>query len=153
MKIDTQWTDKVWKDGKIHVKHLKVMSKIEKEADLQTRICNYLRMNYPKVEFRTDKDGQFAYRSQLRYKKAHAGKRGFPDIIISEPNKEYKGLVIELKREGAKIFRMDGSIRKNWHLEDQQYWLDWFKTLGCYSTFSIGYDQTVDIINKYLNNR
>lgn len=153
MKVNTLWTDKIWKDGKLHVKDLKIMRSYEKEADLQTRICNYLRMNYPFAEFRTDKDGQFAVKSQLYHKRLHAGKKGFPDIIITEPNKEYKGLIIELKKEGVKITKKDGTLRSNSHLYDQAYWLEWFRTLGCFSTFSIGYDQTVNIIDNYFKNR
>lgn len=122
----------------------------QSERDLQNSICRYIKLRYPKAKFRTDKDGQFAIRKTLADKKIQASAKGFPDLIIREARKGFKGLVIELKAEDASPFRKDGSLKDDEHLRDQQEWLDWFNNLGCKATFSVGWDDTKEFIDTYL---
>lgn len=121
------------------------------ERDEQRLICKYLKLRYPKVRFRTDKDGEFLVSKKALGDKALGSSiKGFPDLIIMEARKGYKGLVIELKRTGTKVYRQDGTLRQDKHLEEQQQWLDWFTELGCQATFSVGVDDTIKLIDKYL---
>lgn len=122
----------------------------QSERELQNSICRYLRLKHPKAKFRTDKDGVFMVKSALRDKSIGSNTRGFPDIIIREKRKGYNALVIELKAEGVVVFNKDGTLRKDKHLEEQKEWLDWFGEMGCYSTFSIGWDETIELIDNYL---
>lgn len=117
---------------------------------MQNQICKYLAIQYPGVEYRTDKDGQYAKGGALWDKKRQSGKKGFPDVIIAKPNAKYGGLVIELKKEGIKVFKRDGTLRTDEHLSDQAWWLEWFKSLGCYSTFAVGFNEAKQIIDDYM---
>lgn len=103
--------------------------------------------------FRTDKDGQFAKGSALWDKARQKGKRGFPDLIIANKIGAYNGLVIELKKEGISVFKKDGSLRSDEHLQDQSWWLAWFSDMGCYTRFAIGFDEAKEMIDNYFNNR
>lgn len=123
------------------------------ENTVQTWVCSYLRKKYPDVNFRTDKDGQFARGATLKYKAEHKGRKGFPDIVIAEKNKSYNGLIIELKKGTEKVFKRDGTLRKDDHLADQAFWLEWFRSLGCKAEFAIGYDEAIKLIDEYLQNR
>lgn len=120
------------------------------ETQMTNAICKYLQLKYPKVEYRTDKDGNNASKTALWAKSAQKGKKGFPDLIIKQKNRKYNGLVIELKKEGVRVFKKDGSLRSDPHLQEQQEWLDWFSTLGCVATFAIGFDDAIQAIDCYL---
>jgi hypothetical protein len=122
----------------------------QSERKMQNALCEYIRIQYPKVKFRTDKDGQFAMKSALRDKKKQASAKGFPDLIIREKRHGFNGLVMELKRDGEVVFKKDGTLRKDAHLSDQQEWLDWFESLGCKALFSIGFDESKELIDCYL---
>lgn len=103
--------------------------------------------------FRTDKDGQFAKGNALWDKARQKGKKGFPDLIIADRIGGYNGLVIELKKEGISVFKKDGSLRSDAHLQDQSWWLEWFSFMGCYCKFAIGFDEAKEIIDNYFNKR
>jgi hypothetical protein len=93
-------------------------------------------------------------------------KDGFhcPDLIIFEPNEKYCGLFIELKKETP--YKKDGTIKMQKttkkikgidieynHLQAQQDTMDILKTKGYYCTFSWSVNQSIEIIEKYLNNK
>ena len=121
-----------------------------KERLVQNALCKYMDIQYPHVKYRTDKDGQFAKGGALWDKARQKGERGFPDLIIREQVGEYKGLIIELKRDGETVWKKDGTLRKSGHLEEQFGWLEWFKSMGCYTDFAIGFDAGKDLIDRYL---
>lgn len=120
------------------------------ETQMTNAICKFLHQFYPDVEWRTDKDGNFASRTALWAKGAQKGKKGFPDLIIKEKRKGYKGLVLELKKDGVRVFKQDGTLYKDEHLEEQKEWLEWFEDMGCKTGFSVGLQQTIRTINEYL---
>ena len=123
------------------------------ERLVQNAIIKYICLQYPNAVFRTDKDGQFAKGSALWDKARQKGKKGFPDLIIADKIGVYNGLVIELKKEGISVYRKDGSLRKDDHLQDQSWWLSWFSQMGCYTSFAIGFEDAKGIIDNYFNNR
>jgi hypothetical protein len=126
-------------------------ARVQSERELQNAICKYLKLRYPKVKFRTDKDGQFAIKKTLGDKAMQASAKGFPDMIVREKRKGFNALVIELKKEDVTVFRKDGTLRDDQHLRDQKEWLDWFEELGCKATFSCGWDETKNLIDSYLS--
>ena len=78
------------------------------------------------------------YRAKLKRKGL---KKGVPDILIFEPNKEYKGLAIELKAGYNKP-------------SDEQ--IDWMAQLGAFgwcATWSNSLDEVIGIIDNYFNNK
>lgn len=120
------------------------------ETQMTNAICKFLSLQYPNVEYRTDKDGQNASKTALWAKGKQKGKTGFPDLIVKEKRKGFGGLVLELKRDGEVVYKKDGTLRAGEHLKEQAEWLKWFSELGCKSQFSIGFDETIRVINNYL---
>lgn len=125
-------------------------AKAQSEKVIQIQICKYLQIQYPNVEYRTDKNGVRVGWKQIRTQSQEGGKSGFPDIIIPVPCKGFSGLVIELKKDGENPYKKDGTLKKDAHLEDQLWWLDWFKKIGCHATFSVGFEDTKKLIDWYL---
>ena len=77
--------------------------------------------------------------------------RGFPDITLYEPRDRYSALFIELKRTGEKVFRKDGSIYTNTHLQEQHDMILKLRERGYYADFAIGFDKAKKLVDWYLN--
>lgn len=112
------------------------------EAMLQTAVVNYIKLKYPKVLLCASLGGLFLNSPfQRRKGKATGYSRGFPDLFIYEPNDKYNGLAIELK------------LDKRCYASKFQ--LDWVRDLnkrGYYAEVCKGYNDTINLIDKYLNN-
>lgn len=124
-----------------------------KEANVHQQVVNYLKLQYPKVIFRTDFSagvkmsmGQAIKHAKLQHSK------GFPDLFIAMPNKTYHGLFIELKNDGVSVFKKDGTLRKDEHLEKQNEVHQELNKVGYFATFAIGFDEAKKIIDQYLTN-
>ena len=121
-----------------------------KEEDAHLAICNYLRMVYPDVIFTSDASGlRLGIGLATKFSRLKSG-RGIPDLLIFEPRGEYSGLMIEIKREGQKVFKQDGSLYSDVHLKEQAEILDRLKHKGYATYFCIGSKQGIDIIEEYM---
>ena len=59
-------------------------------------------------------------------------------------------MFLELKAEGTRLYKKDGTLRKNKHIEEQAEILDKLNKSGYYARFAVGYDQAIRIITNYL---
>lgn len=129
------------------------------EESIQLQICRYLKMQYPRVIFRSDfASGLHLTMAQAaKHKRLQSG-RAFPDLFIYHPmqhkDKLYHGLALELKREGTAIIvsrgPRKGHLVADTHVQEQYLLLKQLKELGYYADFGIGFDQTVKIIDWYM---
>src|SRR5690606_32049161 len=71
------------------------------------------------------------------------------DLYVLKPVGSWHGLVIELKAKN--IYKKNGELLKNEHLEDQQKTIDALNKLGYYATFAVGYEEAAHLIENYLN--
>lgn len=79
--------------------------------------------------------------------------RGIVDTFVPVAKGGYHGLFIELKKEGRKVFKKDGTFYasgKETH-EKQQEFLDDMNKGGYYATFAIGLDEAIDVLDCYMN--
>jgi hypothetical protein len=132
------------------------------EFELQKAVCKYLSFKFPNVLFLSDTVANLGLTDPQRQRNKSIQKDGFscPDLIILEPNEKYKGLFIELKKETP--FKKNGELKSQMvypknrpaynHLERQQESIIKLKGLGYYACFSWGYENTIKLIEKYLNN-
>jgi hypothetical protein len=120
------------------------------EAILQQQVCDYLRLQYPNVMFRSDfaSGMKLSIGQATKHKRLQSGK-GYPDLFIIEPRGGYSGLFIELK--DTPIYKRDGSLRASEHLAEQQACHDILVDKGFAACFAVGFDESVDIINNYMN--
>lgn len=129
------------------------MSKNQPEFELQKAICRWLNVQYPKVLYLSDTIASVKLTIPQQNRNKLIQKNGFktPDLLIFEPNKEFKGLFIELKVKSP--FKKDGTLLKDEHLESQQKTINDLKQKGYYACFSWSLEMTLDIINRYMSNK
>ena len=133
------------------------------EENLHLKVCNYLRKNYPDVLFRTDfSSGMKMSPGQAAKHKKFQKSRAWPDLFIAESGVvEFKedgliahlrknGMFLELKAKGTHLYKKDGTLRKNKHIEEQAEMLDKLNESGYYARFAVGYDEAIQIITNYL---
>ena len=121
------------------------------EKDLQINICRWLKLQYPEVIFTSESSGLRLTISQARSLAKQRSGKGLPDLMIFEPRGGYHGLFLELKREGEKVFRRDGQIRSDAHLQDQYSVINRLNDKGYLAGFAIGFDEARALITKYMN--
>ncbi len=121
----------------------------QSEKDLQKMVCEYLKLQYPNVIFNSDMAGVKLTMGQAVAAKNLRSHNGFPDLAIYEPRGGYKGLFIELKAEGQKLTKKDGSFVSE-HLKEQNYIIEQLKKRGYYAIFCVGFVESKFVIDWYL---
>ena len=133
------------------------------EENLHAQICEYLKFAHPKVIFNTDMSGIALTIGQAVKANKLRSSNGFPDLIIFETNSKfnYCGLFIELKKETPyklngelkKMKRVDiiGGVKVEYdHLQRQDNMHNELRKRGYKACFSWSFEQTKDIIDRYL---
>lgn len=123
---------------------------MESESQTHTRICAYIKQNYPSVLFTSESSGLKVTKNQAVQLKKTRSCSGLPDIMIFEPRRNYKGLFLEVKREGTRIYKRDGDLTANEHIRNQEEILHQLKQKGYLAEFVVGYEDAIALINYYL---
>ena len=130
------------------------MQKKQPEFELQKAVCRWLSFQFPKVLYLSDTVASVKLTIPQQNRNKLIQKNDFhpPDLLILEPNKEYKGLFIELKVKS--IYKKDGvTLLKSEHLENQQKTINELKAKGYYACFSWSLEMTLQKINSYMTNQ
>lgn len=122
---------------------------VSKEKDIHSQVCRYLKLQYPNVMYNTDLSGIKLTIGQAVKLKNLRSFRGFPDIVIYEARGGYHGLFIELKREGEKLLKRDGTFISE-HIEEQSHCMNQLMMRGYQCFFAIGFSEAKKLIDKYL---
>lgn len=119
------------------------------EAILHQQICDYLRVKYPDILFRTDFAAgiKMTMGQAAKHKRLQSG-RAWPDLFIAKPRGRFSGLFIEIK--AANIYKKDGGLLKNEHLQEQAVILAKLNLAGYAAEFAIGYTEATRMIDSYL---
>ena len=120
-----------------------------KEEQLQLAVCDYIRLRYPDVLFNSDMSGIKLTMGQAIKAKRMRSSRGFPDLVIYANRKGRHGLFLELKAEGTKLTKKDGSFKSE-HIEEQAEMLVKLWRLGFKADFAIGFEDAKQQIDDYL---
>ena len=121
------------------------------EEQTHIEICKYIRLKYPSVIFTSESSGIRVSIGQAKRLKAMRSCSGLPDLMILEPRKNYYGLFLEVKKEGTTIFKKDGDIRSDSHLQEQEEILFQLKQKGYLAEFVVGFDEAKSIIDYYFS--
>lgn len=123
------------------------------ESELQIQVADYLRLQYPDVLFHSDFGSgiKLTPGQAIKQKRQNGGRRAWPDMFIAKPKKdafgtEWCGLFIELKTEGTRLTKKDGSPATK-HIAEQ------LGVAGYYATFACGFDEAKKIIDNYLKGK
>tara|TARA_R110000782_G_scaffold182008_1_gene272231 strand:+ start:100 stop:471 length:372 start_codon:yes stop_codon:yes gene_type:complete len=121
------------------------------EEQIHIQICNYIKVKYPSVLFTSENSGLRVFWKQAKMLKAMRSCSGLPDIMIFEPRKQKAGMFLEVKKEGTKIYKRDGDLRKDKHLNEQEEILHRLKQKGYFAEFVVGFDEARSIIDWYMS--
>lgn len=120
------------------------------ERTLHRGVCDYLRYRWPGTMFNTDLSGATKLtKGQAGAMKNLRSQRGYPDLVIYEPRAGYHGLFIELKKEGTRLYKINGEPATE-HIAEQMECLLELRSRGYKAEFAVGFDQAQEIIDNYL---
>ena len=129
------------------------------EQSIQRRVCSYLKIQYPRILFRSDYASglKLTMAQAVMHKSMQAG-RSWPDLFIYAPRKvggkQYAGMALELKREGTtiicKIGKNKGKLVADPHIQEQYYLLKELERLGYWADFGIGFEDSISKIDYYM---
>lgn len=131
------------------------------EHQLYEQIARYLQLQYPDVIYRFDlaADMKLTVGQAAKHKRLHP-RRGYPDLFIAEPSprcvdgswdNEYHGLFLELKKEGTRILKKDGTPA-SLHIAEQHDVHLKLAAKGYVARFAVGFEEAKEIIDEYLQN-
>ena len=120
------------------------------EATVQLHLAQYLKLQYPRVLFRSDYASglKLTIAQAKRHKSLQSG-RAWPDIFIAEPRGGYHGLFIEVKRDGTRLYLRNGEPATP-HIAEQAEVLNQLRLRGYQAAFGVGFEETKDMIDAYL---
>lgn len=142
------------------------------EENDQLWLVKYVRTNYPEAIIESDYAAGLNLTHTQRIKlmglRSH---KGMPDVRIYYPSRGYHALILELKKEGTKIYKRDGvTLRKaaytrkfrrggklyitsGDHNLEQQETLDTFNRLGYCAKRAIGRTDAKAIVDWYFDKK
>ena len=127
------------------------------EEKLSQNLANWLSMirhNGKEVMYHFDfGSGSKMTIGQATKQKSLNKRRGFPDLFIMQPIKNYSGLFLELKKNHDELYCKDGSFRKTEHINEQRDYIRALELRGYRAVFACGFDEAVNIIRDYLDGK
>lgn len=123
------------------------------EEKLHIQVCDYLKIQYPKVIFLSEASGVRTSMGLAKKLKRMRSNHVHLDLYILQPktvpgDQLYCGLVLELKAKSP--FKKDGSLLKSEHLDDQQKTIDLLNERGYMAQFVHSFDGAKKLIDNYL---
>ena len=121
-----------------------------REYQLCKNLAIYMRLQHRGVPYHFDMAGLNLSKVQAGMMKGIQGMSKFPDLFIAEPRGMYHGMFLEIKHEDAYVFKKDGTVIADDHLQGQASTMALLNLKGYYSSFGIGFDDCKNKIDKYL---
>ena len=122
------------------------------EQNVQRQVCQYLRLQYPNMIFRSDyASGLQLTMNQAALHKSLQSGRSWVELFVYKPSRGYHGLALEIKREGTVIYLSrgprKGQLTADPHIQEQALMLQKLNNLGYFARFGVGFDQCRRIID------
>lgn len=120
-----------------------------KEENIYLQISKYLQLQYPNLIYHFDfGTGIKMTIGQAVKQKRMNPQRGYPDLFIAYPNRDYSGLFIEIKK--VTPYKKNGELKKDKHLDEQSLMLYKLNRNGYCACFAVGFEGVKETIDKYL---
>ena len=125
--------------------------RVQRESQLREQLAWWLKAQFPGVIYRFDvaADLKLTMPQAARHKRLHP-ERGYPDLLLLEPRAGFAGAFFELKAEHAKVYKPNGELYTDKHLEEQAVMMNKLRAKGYYADFAIGFDECATKISAYL---
>ena len=135
-----------------------------REIDLQAQVADYLRLQYPDVIFHSDFGSgiKLTMGQAIKQKRLNGGRRSWPDMFVAKAKLMQTkdgmpfikhGLFLELKKDGVRILKRDGSYVADEHIREQAKMLESLEREGYEARFAVGFDQAKQIIDDYIGRK
>jgi len=121
------------------------------ETELQNAVIRWLQQNYPHVRVSSTLNGVALSKRQAMIASKQQTHRGVPDLIIHHPNDHFPILYLELKKDGTRLRKRDGSLYND-HIMEQAAYIYYLRDNGYCADFSVGYVDTIIKLRTYLEN-
>jgi hypothetical protein len=141
------------------------VKKFNSEENLQIQVADYLRLQYPNILFHSDYGSgiKLTIGQATIQKRQNGGRRAWLDMFIAHPVSKvvgqkspagysariFHGLFIELKKEGTRLKKKDGSWASE-HIAEQAETIEQLRKEGYKAEFAVGFEQAKQIIDEYL---
>lgn len=124
-----------------------------REATIHQYVCDYLKLQYKDVIYRTDFAAgiKMTMGQAIAHKRLQSG-RAYPDLFIAEPRAHYHGMYLELKRDGTRVYLKNGELSTDPHIQEQAAVLADLRSRGYYAEFAVGFDDAKAQVDTYLKN-
>lgn len=120
------------------------------EQKVHNAVVQYLKLQYPKVIFRSDGGGlRLPMGLAVQFKKQQSS-RAYPDLFIARASNNCYGLYLEIKKERVEYKTKNGVIRQSEHIQEQYNMLMALRAEGYAAYFGGGFDECKRIIDNYL---
>lgn len=134
-------------------KTAKVVKLNTKRTEWQEQIafCKWLKLQYPNIRFRSDIQSAGKLSPSMQNIKSIIDPfRGWPDITIYLKNRNFCGLMIELKRENSGLYLKDGTLSTGKHVQEQNEVHDFLRANGWQVVFAEGMADAQLKFKEYL---
>lgn len=124
------------------------------EKKIHKAVCRYLDLQYPNVIYTSDMSGmRVSVGLRVEMKAKRCKKYAIPDLLILSPSihGSYKALLIEIKISSDEVFKKDGTLRSNVHVQEQAATIEELNRLGYKALFGFGFNHCKQIVDNYLN--
>ncbi len=121
------------------------------EYDLHRACIAYLRRVQPGALFYSDMRGvKLSPGTARKNAKLQMRRTAWLDIFIADPRRGYSGLAIELKNGPAKLYKKNGELRGDKHIQAQRKTIEAFEERGFCAAFVTSYQSFIDLIDWYF---
>jgi hypothetical protein len=121
------------------------------EEKIQLTFCKIIDVKYPNLVYFSDSSGLHLPKGYaIKMSKIRNKKFKIPDMIFLHPNREFKGLCIELKKDRQTVYLKNGEVRNQEHLQEQKKSLEHLIDLGYCACFCCGIDEAMLLLDKYM---
>lgn len=120
------------------------------EFKLHQNIAEYLRWQYPAVVFLSTLNGIKLPIGQAVQAASLQSGRALPDLIILQACRGYHGLCGEIKTDVSEVYRQDGKLKQDQHIQEQADMLALLCDCGYHASFWFGFDEAKERIDWYL---
>lgn len=126
------------------------MTAVQTEDQLCQQLANYLKVRWPGVLYHFDFGSGTKLSMTQAVRQKRLNDRAWPDLFVAAYHgMKFKGLFLELKREGTRIFKRDGKWAND-HIMEQHVVLKRLQQQGYVADFAVGFDRAVELIDAFL---
>lgn len=118
------------------------------EERVHFALADYIRLQYPHIFFLSESSGVRTSIGLAKKLKRTRSNHTHLDLYILEKRGNWGALILELK--AVNIFKKDGTLKKNDHVEEQADTIINLNKKGYKAAFACSFDEGKKLIDEYL---